>query len=83
MAIDTALKRASAIQFKQIFRMALPFPSGTIGLGQRLLLAYEYAGIQPGPPSTSSNGIFSIGLDLSIFRIAGGIFDRKNSIMQT
>lgn len=83
MAIDTAQKRASAVQFKQIFRMTLPFPSGTVTLAQRLHLAYEYSNIQPGPPPTGgNNGIVPFPQTFDIFNAMGGIFNIKNSIMQ-
>jgi hypothetical protein len=61
MAIDTALKRASVIQFKQPYRTTLPFPSGTIGTGQRITLGYAYSGITPSPPPGSNVLIQHIG----------------------
>lgn len=61
----------------------MPFPTGTITIAQRLLLAYEYGGIQPAPPSNTFFGIFSSPMDMSIFRILGGIFNLTGSVVQT
>lgn len=42
MAIDSALKRTSAIGISLPFRGRIPFPDGAIGEGDRFALAYYY-----------------------------------------
>ena len=54
MAINTALRRASVLQFKSPVRMTLPFPSGSVSTSDRLLLGTAYTGITPSPPPTNT-----------------------------
>lgn len=57
MAIDTALKRASAVAdpFTQMFP---PSPSGTIGAAERAIVVWAYAGLSyTDPVDTEEPGI--------------------------
>ena len=55
MAVDTAEKRASVIQFAMPLVMVLPVPSGTIAEPERAHLVDMYAGIPAALPSVGSN----------------------------
>jgi hypothetical protein len=48
MAIDTAAKRASAINPGSPWRAHVPFPDGAIGQGDRQATAFWYSGILAG-----------------------------------
>ncbi len=48
MAVDTAAKRASAINVASPWRMVLPPPDGTISAGDRQAVALLYSGILAG-----------------------------------
>jgi hypothetical protein len=52
MALDTRLKRSSAIGSGLSFLRVLPPPDSTISAADRRDLAYCYAGLAPAPPST-------------------------------
>lgn len=66
MAIDTALKRISVVQFAQAWsRHVFPFPTGSITSGDRYPLSYSYSGIAfnpPTPPPTNTRIILGISM---------------------
>lgn len=45
MALDTALKRLSAVCVGSPWRGVLPYPDGTLAQGDRQTVAYLYSGI--------------------------------------
>ena len=58
MALDTAVKRASAINVTAPWRGLLPFPDGTIDQGDRQATAYQYSGILAGGGSPAASDAF-------------------------
>lgn len=48
MAIDTAAKRLSALDFEEVWAEAIPNPDGSVGQGDRLHLVWSYCGILMG-----------------------------------
>lgn len=48
MALDTALKRASAINGSSPWRSILPFPDAAIGQGDRQTVGLHYSGVLAG-----------------------------------
>lgn len=54
MAMDTANKRASAMQPRCAWRGLWPIPDGTIGQGDRQQTSFMYSGILPESPSSTS-----------------------------
>mgnify|MGYP001593995764 CR=1 FL=1 len=51
MAIDSALKRASALNVSSPWRNILPMPDGSINQDDRQTVALHYSGIAAGPPA--------------------------------
>ena len=45
MAIDTASKRSSALDFEEVWQAGVPLPDGAISQADRQHLAYSYSGI--------------------------------------
>jgi len=45
MAIDTAAKRLSCLDFEEVWAEAIPIPDGTISQADRQHLIWSYAGI--------------------------------------
>lgn len=45
MALDTALKRGSALNITSPWRGILPLPDGTVGQPDRQVVAFLYSGI--------------------------------------
>jgi hypothetical protein len=64
MAIDTASRRASAMNFSRGHTVAMPVPDGTVSQEDRQHLAYMYAGIQAGAAvfAPSDTGQFRHGI---------------------
>jgi hypothetical protein len=56
MAIDTAAKRASAINPGSPWRAHVPFPDGAIGQGDRQAVAFWYSGILAGAAAAQPSG---------------------------
>lgn len=57
MAVDTALKRLSAVHVSMPWRTALPLPSGTVDQAERQTAGLHYSGIlaaNPNPPASSA-----------------------------
>lgn len=50
MALDTATKRATAVNVGSPWRSILPFPDGTIDAGDRAGAAFFYSGLAAGEP---------------------------------
>lgn len=66
MAIDTALKRASALNVGSPWRGILPLPDGTVAAADRQVVALHYSGILAGAavppdPETGSGSVHSQG----------------------
>lgn len=53
MALDTAVKRASALHVGSPWRGILPFPDGTVDDGDRQVVAFLYSGILAGADETA------------------------------
>lgn len=45
MAIDTAAKRSSALDFEEVWTAGIPFPDSIVDQGDRQHLLWSYAGI--------------------------------------
>lgn len=45
MAIDTAAKRSSALDYEEVWQFGIPFPDGTISQADRQHLLWGYSGI--------------------------------------
>lgn len=69
MAIDTALKRYSALNIQNPWRGVWPIPDGTIGAADRQIGAYLYSGILAGGGSDTTPDQFTFtdqtGVDVS------------------
>lgn len=56
MALDSALKRASAINVASPWRGILPLPDGAVGQPDRQVVGLHYSGITANAPSTEGSG---------------------------
>jgi hypothetical protein len=54
MAVDTALKRGSALNLSQPWRGILPLPDGAVTQPDRQVVPYMYSGISSGAPAPAS-----------------------------
>lgn len=67
MALDSALKRGSAINVASPWRGILPAPDGTVGQPDRQVVALHYSGIAAAlPPEPSLAGWPRINLGIRI-----------------
>lgn len=62
MAIDTAAKRSSALDFEEVWQTGAPLPDGAIAIGDRYHLAFSYSGITATPPATI-DGVYLVPVD--------------------
>lgn len=71
MAIDTAAKRASIMNFSLGDRLTVP--SGTVTAGERLTFLDLYSGIAADPPPTPSSIKFRGGMRMGMWLGLGGL----------
>src|SRR3972149_6490001 len=70
MAIDTAAKRSSCLDFEEVWTAGIPFPDGAVAQADRQHLLWSYSGILVGPAAVSVPGLATL-LDAARTVLAG------------
>ena len=72
MAIDTAAKRSSCLDFEEVWTAGIPFPDGAVAQADRQHLLWSYSGILVSPAAVSVPGLATL---LDAARTAAGLSD--------
>ena len=74
MAIDTAAKRSSCLDFEEVWTAGTPFPDGVVDQADRQHLIWSYSGILVSPVAVSVPGLATL---LDVARTAAGLSDAQ------
>ena len=74
MAIDTAGKRSSCLDYEEVWTAGIPLPDGSVSQADRQHLLWSYSGILVSPVAVSVPGLATL---LDVARTAAGLSDAR------